>query len=315
VTVKHENRADDTREAANQRPTLVVDWSLRDTIVVTGPDRVTWLNAIVTCDVARVGPSNGVWGLLLTKQGKIVTDLTVVAGEGRLYVSVQPSQGAAVLEFLDRMLIMEDAELEDASARYSWLTLHGPAAVAEASRVAAATGSSVAAVDWTGLGGAALVVSREHLDAVRRELTASSAVSEADEADWLALRLERGLPEMGIDFGPDDNPHQASLDHRAVAWDKGCYLGQEVVCMVDMRGKVRRRLVPIVLDGAVSPARSAAVMVAGRDEPVGTVTSGVLSRRLGRGIALARVLTTHSEPGTSVSVDGVAGRVTELPDA
>jgi folate-binding protein YgfZ len=84
------------------------------------------------------------------------------------------------------------------------------------------------------------------LGSLRAELEVTSqALDLPDAADLLAAH---GLGVFGVDFGEHDNPHEASLDRLAVSWTKGCYLGQEVVCMQDMRGKVKRRL--IALDGA-----------------------------------------------------------------
>ena len=308
-----DHRPHDASEAATSGA-LVVDRSRHATIEVTGVDRGSWLNAIVTCDVDRVSPSVGVWGLLLTKQGKIVTDLCVVAEGERLLAAVQPGQGRSVLEYLDRMLIMEDAELQETTVNSSWFALHGPAAPAVAEQVASAVGGAWGAIDWTGLGGAGLVVPRDRVGAARDSLAASPGVRLATPDEWLQVRLERGLPEMGDDFDSDDTPHQAALERRAVAWDKGCYLGQEVVCMVDMRGKVRRRLACLLLDERTAPAREAAVVAPGRDQPVGSVTTSVVSPRLGKGIAMARLLAAHSAPGTRVFVDGIAATVVAVPD-
>ena len=293
---------------------LVVGRSRHATIEVTGVDRVSWLNAIVTCDVTRVSSRVGAWGLLLTKQGKIVTDLCVVSGGERLVVGVHEGQGRSVLEYLDRMLIMEDAELRETGALSSWFALHGPAAPVVAERVASEFGGAWGSIDWTGLGGAGLVVPSDRVEAACDNLAASPGVRLAIADEWLQLRLERGLPEMGDDFGSDDTPHQAALERRAVAWDKGCYLGQEVVCMVDMRGKVRRRLACLLLDERVAPARETAVVASDRDQPIGNVTSSVVSPRLGKGIAMARLLVTHSAPGMRVFVDGVAATVSTVPD-
>ena len=70
-----------------------------------------------------------------------------------------------------------------------------------------------------------------------------------DAEGWEALRLERGVPRFGPDFDDKTYPQEASLEKAAVSFDKGCYLGQEVVCMLEMRGHVKRKLVSIVLDG------------------------------------------------------------------
>ena len=103
-----------------------------------------------------------------------------------------------------------------------------------------------------------------------------------DAAGWEALRLERGVPRFGVDFDDKMYPQEAALEKAAVSFDKGCYLGQEVVCMLEMRGHVKRKLASVVVDddgptGDGLPARGAPVT----DEAgatVGEVTSAAPRR-------------------------------------
>jgi tRNA-modifying protein YgfZ len=199
----------------------------RDTLLVRGADRKTWLDGLLTCAVTNITVGSAGYGLLLTKQGKIVTDAFLADTGSELLVGVAPGRGAAVRELLDRYLVMEDAELEQPTAPLQWRI---------ALREAAADGGVLAH--------GTLV-----LGPLQAELSVAHAGSEPlpDGAELLA---EHGLGAFGVDFSERDNPHEASLDRIAVSWTKGCYLGQEVVCMQDMRGKVKRRLV--ALDGSAA---------------------------------------------------------------
>jgi folate-binding protein YgfZ len=110
------------------------------------------------------------------------------------------------------------------------------------------------------------------------------------EAAWTTLRLERGLPEFGTDFGPKDRPHEAALERRAVNWSKGCYLGQEVVCMQDMRGKVKRSVRVL----RVAAPREAALAAGGRvvdasGQPLGNITSCAFSERAGEWLVMGQL--------------------------
>src|SRR5262249_53217436 len=123
---------------------------------------------------------------------------------------------------------------------------------------------------------------------------------------WEAHRVQHALALFGQDFGGDDNPHEAGLDRRAISWQKGCYLGQEVVCMQDMRGKLKRRLVVLALGVDVPPPARGAKVAAGGAE-VGEVTS---SARGGSGVwALARLKSPYFEGGAALEVDAHAARV------
>jgi folate-binding protein YgfZ len=295
---------------------LLVAQDERGTLLVTGPERASWLNGLLTCDVAALGQGTGAFGLALTKQGKILSDVDVACGADSIFLSVAPRTAESLYAVLDRFLIMEDAELAEISDRFAWLALHGPRAVEFATQAAPRHGARAAAIDWTGLGGAALVVPRTEYAALWADLVrvGGDALCAASDEQWRALRVERLLPAFGVDYDDRDNPHEASLDHRAVSWTKGCYLGQEVVCMQDMRGKVKRRLVALVLDeGGAAPERGAAVQTAENGEVVGEVTSGALSGELEKPVALARMQSAFAEPCATLRVAGRAGHVIEAP--
>ncbi len=183
----------------------MAEYSLtRDTLVVRGPDRKTWLDGLLTCKVPDVAPGVAGYGLLLTKQGKIVTDAFLADDGSALFVGVAPGQGEAVRALLDRYLVMEEAELGTQDGPLTWLLVEGE-------------GSSLGD----------LAHGKLALGSLQAELRLSA--SEASAADAAELLAEHGLGVFGVDFGERDNPHEASLDRIAVSWTKGCYLGQEVV--------------------------------------------------------------------------------------
>lgn len=300
------------REAA-QSGAIVVLEPERGTLVVGGPDRATWLNGIVTCDVARVSVAEGALGLALGKTGKIKTDLYVVGSADRLWLSVAAGTARELAEHLDSMLVMEDAEVRDATDQYSWLTLHGPKARELALRAAVGHAGASGGIAFTPLGGAALVVPREALERVLADwLGASQDVRQVTREEWEPIRLEHGLPRFGLDYGVDDNPHEAALDQLAVCWTKGCYLGQEVVCMQGMRGRVKRRLVSLELDTSSAPEPGAIVAMEDGTN-VGEVTSAAVA--ISGAVALARVVGRVADEKPRVLVAGVPGRIVERSDA
>jgi folate-binding protein YgfZ len=288
---------------------LLVRESAREVLVVTGPDRVSWLNGVVTCDVTTVAPGAAAFGLLLNKLGKIQTDFYALAQDGALLLACAPGTLAGAQSELERMLVMEDAELSP-SVELTCIALHGPRARELATQVPLPEGASTGALDRTGLGGTVLLVPASELDAVVGALGEAGAVLASDE-DWQRLRIERGVGLFGTDYGPNDNPHEAAVERRAIAWNKGCYLGQEVVFMQDARGKVKRRLVELAVEGPV-PEPGTAVGAAA-SEPVGEVTSAAASRVLGTAVALARVKAPSYDPGTRLTVGGAPAVVRAEP--
>lgn len=289
-------------DALARSAAVVVPGADRDTLVVTGPDRLSWLEGLVTCELKTLAPGAGTWGLVLNRQGKIQSVVWVVAGAERLWLSFAPGTGAAMEAELGRMLIMEDAELARPDEAQVWFSLHGPEAGALAASWAARAGGASASIDFTGLGGAALVVPK----AIEGVVRAESEGRELDPERWTVLRLERGLPEFGVDFDPAARPHEAALDRRAVSWSKGCYLGQEVVCMQDMRGKVKRSVRTLRVDAPTgSDVGAGRVVSVATGKDAGQVTSAAHSARAGAWLAMAQLQLDAIDAG--LRYEGPAG--------
>ncbi|HEX2731781.1 MAG TPA: hypothetical protein VHM70_09255 [Polyangiaceae bacterium] len=227
-------------QAAHERAARFdLDWA---TLRVHGSDRVRWLNGLVTCDVNKVNTREGIWGLALNRLGKIQSPLWIVVSLEGLLLGLPRAHAAALLQQFDRMLVMEDAEIEDVSSAYRWAFVIGPETPTIATALAAENVAS-GKLDLFGLGGVAVAQSAEV------EAKALEPLPKLDASAWRRLCLERDVPEFDGDYGSSDRPHEAALERRAVDWQKGCYLGQEVVCMQDMRGKVSRRLRRVLVAG------------------------------------------------------------------
>lgn len=281
---------------------LLVEQPELGTVMVRGADAQSWLNGLLTCDVIGLDAGQGVWGLALSKQGKIQSELNVLRTSDGIWASTARGTHSALLAMLDEFLIMEDAELTDGSAEHAWLMLHGPLALNAAQAVASEGRARVAPIDWTGCGGALLGVERSQLGSLVETLLENSAVVPSSAEAWRCVRIAYELPEFGTDFGPGDNPHEASLDRRAVSWTKGCYLGQEVVCMQDMRGKVKRRVMRLDAEGPEALATGTPVSTNG--ETVGEITSTCLSPGGERVMTLARVATKALDTGAPLTAGG-----------
>jgi folate-binding protein YgfZ len=237
--------------------------------------------------VREIKPGVAAFGLALNRTGKIHSDLWLAAGSEQVVISVAPGTAAPLLQELQRLLIMEDAEIEQRQS-LNWLTVHGPRAADVASQLGTQL-QAVASGEIALLSAGDFVVAGAAAD-VAAAFTTGAVVGATlgDEAAWHALRIEHGLPLFGVDYDSRANPHDASLERRAVSWSKGCYLGQEVVCMQDMRGKPKHRFVALQVSSEASVVIGAAVS----DEAgtkVGEVTSVAHSPRLGSSVVLAKV--------------------------
>ena len=293
-------------EAARAASTSVLVVPARDraAILVTGKDRTSWLNGLVTCELANrergdgEGPQ-GAYGLLVEKKGRIQTDLFVVpdASESALALAVPVSLRESLLTTLDHYLIMEDAEV--APADLVFLVAHGPRA-SELRALAPFAGT----IDLLGHGGMVLAAPAGEATAfearVTAEVTKLGGVV-ADDATWDAVRIEHGLPRFGVEFDTTHYPQEAALETLAVSFQKGCYLGQEVVYMLQERGHVKRKLVPLDLDAGDVPRVGAAVTTA-EGEAVGEIRSATLGPSSGKPVAIAMVKWAQAKPGTELNV-------------
>ena len=133
-----------------------------------------------------------------------------------------------------------------------------------------------------------------------------------DDAEFEERRIEAGTPRYGVDMGEDRLPIEAGIND-AVSFDKGCYLGQEVIARATNLGHINRRLVGLVLDGE-APAAAGAKLSSPSKPDAGWITSSARSRRLGKTIALGYVHRTLWDPGTQLTVaDGRSATVAALP--
>ena len=157
-----------------------------------------------------------------------------------------------------------------------------------------------------------LIVPKDQSRRVLESLVAAGAVAAAGDV-WNILRAESGLPLYGVDV--DETTTMPELGLRGISYDKGCYIGQEVVARIKYIGHVNRRFVGFICDGNDVPEVRCTVQVQGKD--VGYVTTAVFSPGLGKPVALGFVSRAAGEPGREVLLAGkaanVAARVAALP--
>ena len=254
-------------------------------IAVTGSDRVRWLNGMVTNSVQALTPGDGTYCFLLSAQGRIQGDCTVWAAADLLLIQTARDQVEPMMALLDRFIIMDDVELADESSRWHGMLVAGPLAA----QALTAAGLPVRAskllkkqtVSYNGTDVSVLtaysplvprfeVWSRDPavLDGLHTALAKAGAV-DCSADDLELLRVVEGTPRFGVDIRDRDLP-QETAQTRALHFNKGCYLGQEIVERIRSRGNVHRTFASFVLHGDL-PARGAALEADGK--PVGELTT------------------------------------------
>jgi folate-binding protein YgfZ len=260
------------------------------------------LDRQVTNDVPALEPGDACYAALLDPKAHIQADMRILrAGPSELWLDTEPQTLEAVLAHLRMYKIGRQVEIADRTSERALLSLIGPRAAEMAARA-----GEPAKVVPTELG-ADLLVPAEAAGTVRAALLAAGALQVGEEAAEV-VRVERGIPRHGVDFGPDNLPGEAGITERAVSFTKGCYIGQEPVARMYHRGRPNRTLRGLRLAAEAPPG---APVSAGPKE-VGRLTSSVSSPRLGA-IGLA-ILRREVESGDEVTVGGeVTATVTDLP--
>ena len=299
-------------------------------ILLTGADRRSYLQGLLTNDIAALTPGTGCYAAMLTAQGRMMTDMRVLElGDGVLLDVPRPVT-AAIRDHLDRFIFSEDAQVEDVTEARAEIGIYGPAALDvlvkagveggfpsslfESTQVRLAGADAIiVSSDELGIRGYDVIVDAAHAEAVTAALIGAGAVRVTAE-DAEAVRIETGRPRFGADMDADTIPLEAGLEERAISRSKGCYVGQEVIVRVQDRGhgRVARRLVGLTFEtDAPGPAAGARILSAERE--IGRVTSAIRSPALARAVALGYVHRDFVEPGTRVAVDGVPAVVASLP--
>lgn len=267
-------------------------------IAVRGPDRVEWLSGMITQECKSIQPGESRYAAAVHEKGKLFGDLFVHAAAGELFVVAPTATAAELVEHFEKHIIMEDCEVALAPS-LRVVTVQGP----DAPRLRTATAW---VADRLGRGGLDFVCDVSELDAKRAELEGAGVMPVGEQA-WEIARVEAGVARFGVDFGTDNYVQEANITERAVSFNKGCYVGQEVVCRLQMRGHVRRQLVALVLDG--EPLAVGAAV----DGDAGVVTSSLWSPTLEKSVALAMVKWSVAQEAKTVSVAGREAAVVARP--
>jgi folate-binding protein YgfZ len=270
----------------------------RGVVKVTGVDAAKFLNGLLTTDVGKVSPAAARFAALLTPQGKIIADFIVAQAEpaagGDFFLDCPRAVATALVERLNFYRLRAKVVVEDLSAILGVMAIWDGAAKT-------AYGSCYADPRLSELGLRCMLPPHLVADAAR-ELPAEPL----EAADYEAHRIALGVPSGGLDFVYGDAfPHETDMDQLSgVDFDKGCFVGQEVVSRIEHRGSARTRVVPISYHGT---APEAGTQVVAGERSVGTLGSTAQ----GRGLASLRLDRVEDAlaAGAALSADGLALRL------
>ena len=279
--------------------TKLIERQNHGAVVVRGPDATSFLQSLVSQDLDASTDGNGAHSLLLSPQGKLEVDFRALRVGDEWWLDCDVDFGARLAERLGRYRIRVDVTIEDRTADSALLEVRGPDAAA---RVAAATGVDVPEAnhahvawggcrivrgDWSTLPGVDILGPGDEVRGARDLLLAAGVEPFAPGA-YEVVRIDAGVPRLGVDIDAATIPQEAFLERDAVSFTKGCFLGQELVCRIDSRGHVNRFLRHVDVDGSSLPDVGAAVVLDDREVGVLTSIAAVAGEARAVGLAMVR---------------------------
>lgn len=309
----------------------VYDLGFRAKISLTGADRVRWLNGMVTNNIRDLATGHGVYAFLLNPQGHILGDLYAYNQGESILVDTDCAQAEKILSTFDHYIIMDDVEVKNLGDEVTTIGVAGPKSVDILKKAGVDIPDLQAlqlhtiqcdcdcgCLDCTVVRGDEpagdsyeIWLSSEHVRPLWDALVKAGATPVGSQAIEMH-RITSGIPRYGIDIRERDLP-QETEQARALNFNKGCYVGQEIVERIRSRGAVHRKFSGFLADAAVVPG---AKIVAGEKE-VGEITStaSVHLDGMEKNIALGYIRREVGTPGREVRIGMVAAKVAPLPFA
>ena len=282
---------------------------------ITGKDRVSFLNGLLTNDISQLKENKGQRSALLNSKARVLADLHLYAQPDSLLIDTGESPASHVKEILDRFIITEDVQIQDSSQDLVQLTVQGPRSSQAIKEVLGPEAqdlkqleqktlgpSTIIARDRTGQTGYDIILPALEAEPVWHgfllnggDLGLNPVGSQALEI----LRLEAGYPKYATDIDENTIILEAGFKD-AINFNKGCYLGQEVVARATHIGRVNKQLVGLEVETKDSISPRSKLMSDGRE--AGFITSAAFSPGLGRVASLGYANREFAKEGTRVYV-------------
>ncbi len=304
----------------------VFDLGWRGKLVVSGEDRVRWLNGMVSNNTRDLSQDFGNFSFVLNAQGHIQGEVMAFQRGDFYMLECEAGEIATIRGFLDKFIIMDDVEIGDVSDKLTSIGVAGPLALQVFENAGLPAGGlkpgELTDGSWDGHGFTLvrdpvtvrnwyeLWLAPGNVEAFWNKLLSAGAVPVGAEA-LEQQRILLGLPRVGVDTGARELVQETEQDY-ALHYAKGCYIGQEIVERVRARGVVPRRFSGLMVEGGVV-APGSKIMAA--EKEIGEVTSSakVTLDGVAHSVALGYVKRSAAAEEDRVQVDGQAARIVALP--
>ena len=304
----------------------VLDLSHRGRLRLTGSDRAAYLHRIISNDVEGLSVGEGNYATILTNRGKIIADMNVYVFEDSIGLETNAETTLGLYQELDKYLIADDVTIEDFTEHTGTIGVHGPKSAELLQEVYGfdvgdlpeyhsliheIDGKRIVCVraNETGEAGYNLCTAAESIERLWDTIMTKGRALGAEPVGLAALnslRIEAGIPRYGAELDDSVFPGEAELE-QVISFEKGCYIGQEIVARMKYRGHPNRLLrgFEIMSD---TPPQSGDHLLDG-DKEIGWITSAVVSPTLGKTIGIGYVRSAFTDEGSRVEIEMSDSRV------
>lgn len=293
-----------------------IDLSSRGKLRVTGDDRARLLHALCTNHVQELAPGEGLYTFFLNEKGRVLADSYIYNLGESLLLDTEPETAASLAAHLDKYIIADDVVVEDETGSWFTVGLEGPASAEAAVGLGIQPPANrCALIEWgggfvvqvaeTGMPGVRIFIPMDERHNLAARLTAAG-IPQATQHEARVVRLENAKPRYGEDISDRYLAHETQ-QLQALHFNKGCYLGQEIVERVRSRGQVHRHLTPVEIETESPPAPESKLVSGGSD--AGEITSAAYSPALQKTVGFAYIRTESLEKKMPMTVEGTGSPV------
>lgn len=298
----------------------------RGLIEVSGKEAVMFLNGLITNDVKAMTENSWMLAAFPNAQGRLLAIVRVLRIEDKFIFETEAETYEKVLQNLNRFTLAGDFKVRDLTEGISYISLRGRDF--STLKFNTPNENEIVEIDFQGVkmfsvkafrsNGFDVFVPQTQIQEEFWEELVNVGAAEIGEETQEILRVENGVPKYGSDMDETTIVPELGIDE-LISYNKGCYIGQEIIARIHFRGHVAKQLTGLVLSGPLAPANDAdlkfqnAELKSADGKNAGRITSTVFSPKIGKQIALAYVRYDYLAEGTELKAGETTAKVTNLP--
>jgi tRNA-modifying protein YgfZ len=286
---------------------IFLDLSERAKFRITGADRLRFLNGQITNDLRKASETSAIEACILNAKGKTDAHIFVFASGESFLVDAAADLRETLKVRLERYVIADDVQIEDVTDQFSLFhALSRQAPALESGRVVSVR--RFAEPGWD------IWIDTAQHGALLHELSLRWTLCDFDAAE--IMRIEQGIPRWGRELTEEIIPIEANLEQRTIDYQKGCYIGQEVISRMKLSGQTNKRLCGLTsMDDIPLQPGMKLVAPSAPEKEIGWITSATRSETIGKEIALGYVKRGFNSARTKLAAVTAGNSVSEAPQS